>query len=484
VETPSSAPTAKADTPVASEHPLVAEPKIHIEPPYYKDIVEGSPHGIIVHQDGCIVYANSAMAKLFGYATPEEMIGLSPFEDLVDADELSEFRARTAAAYRNEKVSTHPGWKARRRDHQTVWIASTAHKTEWQGRPAVASSYFDITDLRKAELGLRESEARYRAALGAGQMGAWETDLIDKTRIWTPEGMALFGFFLPGGIGCVGGDRDEYIAAIHPEDRHLVASFYKQAETADGFPAEYRIVRPDGTLLWLSGRGQVVSRTSDGRAQRLISIMGDISERKANEQRVQSLMRELAHRTGNLIAVVQAIARTIGRSSSSLKEFHLQFEARLQALATSHQVLARQSWAAASLQDLIREQLQPFVPDKNSVLELTGPETHLSVEVAQTVGLAIHELATNALKHGAWSVPNGKVSVDWKMESSDTDSACLILTWREQGGPLAAPSSRKGFGHVVLYDLVPQTLQGSTKGEFLAEGFRWTMSIASSKLAN
>src|SRR5947209_1746454 len=142
-----------------------AESPVHGEPPYYRDIVEGSLQGIIVQQNGRIVYANAAMARLFGYATPEEMIGLSPFEDLIDEEDLSEFRTRTAAVHRGEKVSPHPGWRARRRDQQAFWIASTAHKTQWQGSPAVASFYFDITNLRKAELGLRESEARYRAAL-------------------------------------------------------------------------------------------------------------------------------------------------------------------------------------------------------------------------------------------------------------------------------------------------------------------------------
>jgi PAS domain S-box-containing protein len=460
---------------------LCAESQVPRES-YYKDIVEGSLQGIIVQQDDRIVFANNAMAKLFAYAAPEDMIGLNPFEDLIDAADLSEFRIRTAAVYRNEKVSPHPGWKAKRRDQEAVWIASTAHRTEWQGRPAVASFYFDITGRHKSELALRESEARYRAALVAGQMGAWETDLTAKTRIWTPEGMTLFGLFLPGGVGNVGGESDEYVAAIHPEDRHLVASFYERADMDDSFSAEYRIVRPDGRLLWLSGRGQVVSRTPEGRAQRLISIMANITDRKAAEQRVEVLMRELAHRSTNLMAIVQSIARRIGRGSVSIGEFLSQFETRLQALAASHAVLARQSWTAASLHDLIHEQLRPFVPERSSAVELAGQEVRLPVETAQTLGLAIHELATNALKYGAWSIPHGKIAVHWRMESSNIESPNLIFSWNEQGVSSAAPSSRKGFGHVVLYEVVPQSLQGSAKGEFLAEGFRWSLSIPGSRL--
>lgn len=169
-------------------------------------------------------------------------------------------------------------------------------------------------------------------------------------------------------------------------------------------------------MLWLSGRGQVASRAPDGRAQRLISIMADISERKAIEQRVQILLHEIAHRSCNLMAVVQAIAKGIGRSATWVVDFNLQFNRRLQALATSQIILMRQSWGAASRQDLIAGQLQPFVPDQSAAIEMSGPEFFLSIEATQNVGLAIHERATNALKHGAWSVRHGKVVVRWEIE--------------------------------------------------------------------
>ena len=152
------------------------------------------------------------------------------------------------------------------------------------------------------EAALRESEARYRLALTAGRMGSWETDLVARTRSWSKEGMALFGLDLANGVGQVGGPTDEYEAALHPEDRHLVRAFHELAGKQDSFLAEYRIVRPDGAILWLSGRGLVVTRQPDGRAQRLVSIMADVSERRQAEEvlRIERERLALALKAGQM----------------------------------------------------------------------------------------------------------------------------------------------------------------------------------------
>lgn len=443
----------------------------------YRSVVEGSPQGIIVQQEGRIVYANPAIARLLGYSGPNEMIGLNPFDDLITNEDIEEFRARTVAVYKGERVNPHPGWKARHRDGKTVWISSTGHISEWEGRPAVTSFYFDITETRRAELALRESEARYRSALIAGRMGAWETDLVGRTRTWTEEGMALFGLSLPGGRGQVGGIADEYASAFHPDDRHLIAHYYEQAEKVDSFLTEYRIVRPNGTILWLSGRGQVVSRGADGKPHRLVSVMADVTERKASELHVQFLMREITHRTKNLLAVIQAIARQTARTTGSFAEFQDRFGRRLQGLAASHDVLVRESWRGASLAELIRQQLVPFVDSQSPRLEMAGPDIVVTADAAQAIGLAIHELATNAVKYGALSVATGKVKVGWKFYKDTDGSRKLLFNWLEEGGPPVTPPSRKGFGHVVLEQLIVKSLSGEVTMKFAAQGASWTLSI-------
>ena len=131
---------------------------------------------------------------------------------------------------------------------------------------------------------LQDGQALYRSALAAGRLGTWETDLVAKIRFWTPEGMALFGINPPNGRGQVGGAQDEYWSALHPDDRHLVGKFHELADKQDSFTSEYRVVRPDGTSLWLRGNGRVVARTPDGKAHRLVSIVADVTERKLAEQ--------------------------------------------------------------------------------------------------------------------------------------------------------------------------------------------------------
>ena len=139
-------------------------------------------------------------------------------------------------------------------------------------------------ELSEVNRQLRDGQARYKSALAAGRLGTWETDLIEKTRLWTPEGMALFGIDLPGGRGHVGGPQDEYFKALHPDDRHLPKKFYELAERQDSFTSEYRVVWPNGKVLWLRGHGRVVARTPEGKAHHLVSIVADVTESRLAEQ--------------------------------------------------------------------------------------------------------------------------------------------------------------------------------------------------------
>jgi PAS domain S-box-containing protein len=339
-------------------------------------------------------------------------------------------------------------------------------------------------ELSEANRSLRESEARYRTALAAGRMGTWETDLVNRTRRWTEEGMALFGISLPDGRGHVGGPDDEYQNALHPDDRHLMHKFHEEAHKQDFFTSEYRTVHPDGTTLWLRGRGQVIARGPDGKAQRMVSIVTDVTDRKAAEDHIQFLMHEISHRSKNLLMVIQSIARRTARTAGSMEEFERRFERRLQGLAASHDVLVSKNWQGAPLADLVRQQLVAFAEIQGSRIELVGPDVVVTAEAAQALGLAIHELATNAIKYGALSMPAGKVSVSWTFDGDAGAARPLLLNWVEQGGPQVTPPQRKGFGHVVIGEMVERSLGAKVAMEFAAEGLNWSASIPATNLVS
>jgi PAS domain S-box-containing protein len=346
----------------------------------------------------------------------------------------------------------------------------------------------DITAEKKAQSELAlvkelaQSEARYRWALTAGQLVHWETDLIAGTRTWTKEAMALFGLSLADGRGRFGGDADEFERALHPDDRHLAKGFYELADRQDWFPVEYRILRPDGTIRWLSGGGQVVARGADGKALRLINVAADVTDRKVAEERVKFLMYELTHRSKNLLSVVQAIASQTARRAGTFEEFQQRFGQRLQGLAASHDLLVLQDWQGASLADLVRDQLAPFPEPGGTRIHASGPDVLLRPEAAEAIGLALHELATNAVKYGALSIPAGHVAVSWGMQDHGTEPRLFLITWVERGGPPVTPPARKGFGHIVFERLVTKSLNGSVVIDFAPDGLIWKLSIPTSNV--
>jgi PAS domain S-box-containing protein len=324
---------------------------------------------------------------------------------------------------------------------------------------------------------LRESEMRYRGAVITGRIAAWETDMVTRTRIWTREGMELFGLDLPHGRGQVGGDQDEFWRSLHPDDKHMMAEFHRTADRQDTYPAEYRIIRPDGSMLWVSGRGRVIARGADGNALRVANIVMDITERKKAEEHVQLLMREVSHRSKNLLAVVQAIAGQTSRTVNTMEEFDTKFGQRLRGLAASHDLLVHEDWRGAVLADLIAQQMAPFV-ESGPRLTIDGPRIMLRAEAAQPIGLALHELATNAMKHGAWSVASGRVTVSWSYDGAGS----ARLSWVESDGPEVALPTRRGFGHVVVEGIVAQAVGGEVNLEFRPAGLSWSLSIPDQNL--
>ena len=201
-----------------------------------------------------------------------------------------------------------------------------------------------------------------------------------------------------------------------------------------------------------------------------------VARREADE-RVKFLMGELSHRSKNLLAVVQAVANQTGRSAASLDDFQKRFSMRLEGLRVSHDLLVHRSWSAAPISELISQQLAPFADRSGGQLHVTCANISLDARATEAVGLALHELATNAAKYGALSVQGGKVTISGSISEKEPNRP-FLLTWTESGGPAVGEPKRRGFGHFVIGQMVSQSVGGSAEASYNPEGFRWKLLIS------
>jgi PAS domain S-box-containing protein len=205
----------------------------------------------------------------------------------------------------------------------------------------------------------------------------------------------------------------------------------------------------------------------------------DITERKESEAHLRLLMRELTHRSKNLLAVIQAMARQTARQGGTVANFLDRFGARLQALSRSHDLLIQESWHGASLQDLVRSQLGHYFDRDHPQVSLAGPDVHLRPEAAQSLGLALHELATNAAKYGALSRSRGRVAIEW----SFMQGGGLEIIWRETKGPKVGEPRRRGFGRMVIEHNLARALNAEVELCFQPDGLRCRIAIPAVQLS-
>jgi two-component sensor histidine kinase len=183
----------------------------------------------------------------------------------------------------------------------------------------------------------------------------------------------------------------------------------------------------------------------------------------------------LTHRSKNLLAIIQALAHQTARYADSIDGFLSQFTARVQALARSHDILVQEGWHGAYLADLLRSQIGPYVDQDKPQASWEGPPVRLRPEAAQSLGLALHELASNAAKYGALSAPTGRVSVQWALLAESGGGVEII--WAEQGGPPVRVPQKHGFGSLVIERNLPRSLESEVDLQFRAEGARCRIKI-------
>ena len=331
-------------------------------------------------------------------------------------------------------------------------------------------------ELENSNVRLQESEERLRQALTAASMGIWRRNL--ETQVSQRD--ANFNKIL--GLAAVDSTTTvkERLEEIHPEDRSAAVAAWTQAVEARGvYEAEFRIKRRDGAIRWVRDQGRFVAGEK-GQPDFLTGLTLDITERKKAEQAQALLIQELNHRVKNMLTTVQAIAlQSLNGARSAEKE---RFLSRIQALATCHNLLTRSSWEGAQLRDILDHTFAPHRnPQAASRILLEGQDTLLSSRDALSVTLALHELVTNAVKHGAFANSEGRIQLRWTVEPSPA-VARLHLSWSEEGGPPVKAPGHKGFGSRLLSSLAAQS-GAAYSCDYPSTGFRCELALPLEKRA-
>lgn len=328
------------------------------------------------------------------------------------------------------------------------WVAAKGQALVENGRTVrFIGTTRDVTEARRAEQTLRDTEERYRLAARATNDAIWDWDFATNHVLWNEALQAAYGY-APDAIVPTGA---WWIGRIHPEDRPRIDASIHAVIDSDrsAWSDEYRFLRANGTYAHVLDRGYVI-RGGDGVARRMIGAMLDISERKRAEEHQRLLTGELQHRVKNTLTLVQAIASQTLRGSTDVAEMREAFAARLISLGRAHDILTQASWTAAPIAEVVDGALSVHRGDTGFRLRAGGPNVLLAAKPALSLALALHELATNAVKYGALSNETGIVELRWHVVH-ESDAPRFCLTWSEQGGPpILSPPARKGFGSRLI----------------------------------
>ncbi len=321
---------------------------------------------------------------------------------------------------------------------------------------------------KKALSDLRASEVQTRLATETAGIGLWQWHIPSGHVHWDKTMFDLYGI-APTPDGSM--HYSDYIAALHHDEVETQQAILERT-VADCSTSEreFRILhRADGKIRHLRAV-EFAHAGADGKTEWLIGTSLDITDQKNRYSHVQMLMGEINHRAKNLLAVVLSVARQTDGASHS--DFIKKFSARIQSLAAGHDVLVENEWKGGELGILTRAQLSHFKDLIGNRITISGDPITLSPSAVQTLGMALHELATNASKYGALSNSTGCVAIGWETVEVAAVNR-LLMTWSESSGPTVIPPESTGFGSTITNDVVRMSLVGDVTTDFSPSGFSW-----------
>ena len=416
--------------------------------------------------DGAVTSWNPGAERLLGYKE-EEIIGgnadviFTP-EDR-DAGIPEEERRKARAEGRAEDERWHL-----RRDGSCFWGSGAAMPV--RGGDGFIKIMRDLTERHASEERLRQSEAEFRLLATSIPQLVFRCG-PDGSRTWASPQWNSFS-----GLDSAASLHLGWLEAVHPDDREATLDAWRAASACSEHYSEQRVRRAaDGEYRWHQMRARPIKDPSG----EWVGTMTDIHDLKALEGRQAVLIAELHHRTRNLLAVVQSIASQTMRSAESLPAFAAEFESRLRALSRVQGLLARVEHQDVDLREIVEAELAAHGDGKlgTDKVSVAGPSVPLPATSAQAVALALHELATNAVKHGALAQLAGRLDVSWQMDQEPEPR--IALQWRESGVtmPQGGRPARRGYGTELIERALRYQLKAKTKLEFGEDGVRCSIEV-------
>lgn len=427
----------------------------------YRLLFEQSVDGIcVIDDDGAIVDVNPSCCELFGYGREAFLqLGVRTLLDPGEAQRLAGAWDRLEAG---EAISGE--WLFRRSDGSSFIGEVTGRRQAGQLFQGIVR---DVTERKRSETWLQGAHQTLSALVDRSPFGIYIVD-ADLRILQASEGarQAFAGVNPLIGRHLAEAQRQIWDQAFADD---VIARFRHTLATGEPYAAETVEQRADRDETeaydWRIERITL----PDGRPG-VVCHFYDLTERHRHDAHVALLMRELDHRARNMLTLVEAIARrTIAHDP---REFTERFSQRIQALAANQELLVRNSWLAVPLAAMVQSHLAFLGDMRDSRISVAGPAVDVTAAASQTLGMALHELATNAVKYGALSNPAGRVSIRWHLTDSDADPR-FHLEWQESDGPPVVEPTRLGFGSTVIRRMIDMSFGGKAELDFAPTGFRW-----------
>jgi PAS domain S-box-containing protein len=409
--------------------------------------------------DGRYLFVNESGQRFTGWTRPD-LDGVTD-DDFFGPEDAARMRAEDAVVLRGgEPISAEETIEIG--GDERILRTRKAPLRDESGRViGLVGISTDITSARRAEIAAKAAEEQYEVALQGADLGAWRWNPLTDEAWFSARWADIFGL-PPDGAPPSG---DACFSRIHPDDRPLAREAYLAHERGEArmVNVELRMRHEDGRWLTVLNRGRIFARDGAGRPTLVAGTVLDTTERSEAARRQTMLMREVDHRAKNVLAVVQAVVRLT--QADDVATFKRALAARIGSLGRTHTLLARQAWAGADLRALLKDELAAYDTPSAGTIRLDGPDVLVTAGAAQPIGMVVHELASNAAKHGALRDTDGTVSVTW----SKTTTGLRIL-WRESTRHLVRPPARHGFGSVLIEGSVRTQLGGTVRFDWTPTG--------------